>query len=249
MVDVVEEASAARSLPPLVRLARTDRPLAREHAACVLRDLARDDAGCIAAHGGIAALVELLDPKTPAASKHAACALERLTLHDSANRIEMVRAGGIGPLVALAQSSTEAERAASLLRILASEDVDDVHAEIVAQGGVATLLALVERGGATREKAALALANMTVNHYARPRLVDEGGIAPLVALVESGTERSAQYAALALANIAVDHAAEIACEGGYAPLDALARSPSTPERTRVYAEAAVRGMECFKGLS
>ena len=105
-------------------------------------------------------------------------------------------------------------------------NVDAVRTMLELPGGIAPLIALVERGtDDQKERAARALANLALDDGNRVAIVQAGGVPALIALVERGTDGQKEWAAQALGNLAIDAAikAAIVAAGALEPLAALVR--------------------------
>ena len=180
--DKLVAVAAAGAIAPLVELARGGDATGKEAAARALRTLAGNDdnAVAIAAAGAIAPRVELARGGDAAGKEAAAWALLTLAGNNWSTssgwtrwgvesrwrrqRVAIVAAGAIAPLVELVRSGDAAgkEAAAAALGTLAGSgcdlpDLDDNAVAIAAAGAIAPLLELVRGDAAGKEAAEWAL--------------------------------------------------------------------------------------------
>ena len=105
--------------------------------------------------------------------------------------MEHLRAGDVSEKAALAMSP------------LAIHAIPTHAAIIIANGGIASLVALATYGAPDdQEKAAVALATYGQKKATTTAVIEAGGVAPIVALAENGTAAGKQWAAHALWHIA-----------------------------------------------
>lgn len=184
----------------------------------------------------ITELVASLGKGDPEARCKAAAELRVLAL-DGDNKVAIVAAHGIGPLVDLCRDGTDevnaggAEAAARALWNLSINN--DNKVAIAESGAIGPLVKLISNGGTigSKEAAAGALRNLAVNVDNQVLIVEAGAVRPLVELCKEGSEEAtaaaAEAAARALWNLAFNNEANqvaIACAGAVQPLVGLCKN-------------------------
>lgn len=152
---------------------------AQEEGAHALYALANNEANrqFITQAGGIVPLVELLGSRNSRAREHAEGALVRLSI-DPANRIAIIR-----KLVSMLLEDAGQEQAAAALGNLAKDSADN-RESIVAAGGVAPLLSLLESHSLkSKENAAEAIKALAYRSRRIQGAIATAGGIPLIANV------------------------------------------------------------------
>ena len=119
---------------------------------------------------------------------------------DPDDRDCIAEAGGVGPLVALAEDGTvvQKEHAATALCVLTFCN-DSCRDNVASAGGIDALVTLAAEGtDVQREEAAVALCNLAHKPEHKANIAKAGGIAPLVKLVCEGTATQKEHGAAAL---------------------------------------------------
>ena len=187
----------------------------REQAAMALARLTEGSAvaqTAVAAAGGIAPLIEMLDAssrQTIAAREAAAAAISSLCNVPS-NRDATVEARGVSPLVALLCTGNDRGQtnAAAALAHLASSTDPNVPAAIADAGAISPLVKLLtgNHGPAAQEEAAGALFALANHAGNRLSITDAGGIGPLVLLLGSTNSGAREHAEGALVRLSIENA-------------------------------------------
>jgi vacuolar protein 8 len=223
---------------PLVLLLGCDNPKAREHAEAALVRLSIEIANREII---IKQLVYMLsDSSSEAAQEQAAAALANLARDSTDNRTSIVDAGGIVPLLALLESTSQKamENAASALtQLCATRANQDAIAEA---GGIQLLVNVLTKSSSNvKETSAISLCSLAAcaiwelskNHTANQLAAAEAGaINPLVAMLGSPQAEMQSNAAGALSTLASnnhDNQTAIARTGAIAPLCTLVREGSS----------------------
>jgi hypothetical protein len=182
-------------------------------------------AEAIAQQGVIGPLSQLLQAGSDAEKKTAAFTLAYMTINPSIGT-EIMNAGAIPSLVALLGAGTDAQKwsSSSALSRLASNNTLVLH-EIVRQGAVAPLVAVLDRSGQGGGEAARALGNIATGGSSFGKTIaSQGAIPLLVKLLSNGSDTEKSSAARTLGNLAnknPDLVAEITRHEAVAPLRQL----------------------------
>ena len=177
----------------------------------------------------------LHDGSSAGAKEDAADKLRVMARHED-NRVAIVAAGGIAPLIELTRSGTAGamEHAAGALANLAQSPGN--KDAIAAMGGIESLIELARSSHTVADKkwVAAALSNLARRNPSNQAMIAvRGGIAPLVELTRSGT--ATMQAACALSNLAynnVENQMAIVAMGGIQSLIELARSGTTDAKEK-----------------
>ena len=122
---------------------------------------------------------------TDAQKEDAAMALGKLA-SNADNRIAIIKAGGIGPLVTLVRDGTDEQKKYAAMALSSLGKVPETF--ISDAGGLPPLVALVESGtDVQKEKAAEALWKLASNVVNQVAIRKAGGIRPLVNALTSPT--------------------------------------------------------------
>eukprot|EP01047_Picozoa_sp_COSAG01_P014705 COSAG01_NODE_722_length_14067_cov_145.626289_1_plen_630_part_00 len=188
------------------------------------------------------AWVAQLSDGDAAMAEGAAKALAVLALEGD-NKVAIVRAGALVPLVALLIGGSERarEEAAGALKNLAVND--DNKVAIMRAEALAPLIVLLSEGSeGAREEAGGALRNLACQDDNTVAIVRAGALAPLIVLLSEGSAEARENAAAVLRNLAVrdDNRVAIVRAGALAPLIVLLSEGSARAQER--AAGAVRDM-------
>ncbi|KAJ8614307.1 hypothetical protein CTAYLR_010134 [Chrysophaeum taylorii] len=199
--DVLRELGA---IPLLVELGMSRSDEAKQHVACALMELARNDENkkAIAKAGAIPVLVELVEGGNDAARESAAVAL-RVLANNAENKIAIAKAGAIPVLVNLAKDGTDAAKfgAAGALWDLAVNAENQIA--IAKAGAIPVLVNLAKEGtDAAKFGAAGALRNLALNEENKIAIAKAGAFPVLVKLAKDGRDVDKEHAAGALGNLA-----------------------------------------------
>ena len=169
----------------------------------------------------IFALVVALGAGDAGVTEAAARALWRLAAHENdANRVAIVKAGAIGPLVELLSlgSDNAKEQAAGALRNLSINAAN--RAAIAAAGAIAPLVELLRRGSASAKESAVgALLHLANNDANAAAIVAAGGIAPLEQLARDGEGHAQSWASKALDKVRAARSEHLKAERERAGVD------------------------------
>ena len=195
----------ARGVPCIVALLTVDgegEDTGERYAASALSHIAGGKPGTsmpIADAGAISPLVKLLTgQKGELAQQEAAGALYALA-DETANRIAITDAGGIGPLVLLL-GSTNARAREHAEGALVRLSLEIANRELIIKKLVSMLY---DKGSGGEEQAAAALANLASDSADnRNSIVDAGGIPPLLSLLEMASPKAKENAISAISQLA-----------------------------------------------
>ena len=127
-----------------------------------------------------------------------------ITTQDPSKSAGLVKAGAIGPLVALLSTGTESGQlnACSALASIAASD-PSYQEQIVEKGGIAPLVYLLKGGSAgTQEQAINALASVSEDRRHQEAIIKAGALKLAVNLLKGGKGHTQVYAAATTANLA-----------------------------------------------
>ena len=226
----------AGGVPPLVQMLRSRDSDGQAKASGALVHIASVTAAqpMITEAGGIGLLVALLSNERVDCQKHAAGALWHLEGARGENKAELVKCGGILPLVRIldrVESADAHESAAGVLADLAKEHekkaagaTSSSKRAMVNLGCIRGLVGLLASGTSAAQKhASCALWGITLEARYVPEVVEREGVEALVGLLRHSGEAQG-YAAAALLNMAANADARSALirARGYEPLLAIA---------------------------
>ncbi|KAF3779100.1 U-box domain-containing protein 4 [Nymphaea thermarum] len=147
----------------------------------------------------IAQLVLDLESTSLETQRNAAMEIRLLAKNKTENRIRIADAGGIPPLVVLAQSPDAQIQELGVTALLNLSLCDENKDRIVGSGAVRALVRALKTGtAATRENAACAILRLSYQDDIKAAFGRAGAIPPLVSLLENGTLRGKKDAAGAL---------------------------------------------------
>ena len=206
----------AGAVPHLIKLLSEGK--AQTHAAGALAKLAMHNPAvqsAIAAAGGIAPLLSLLNGRDTNAQVQAAFALSEMARDNESTQRMVAKAGGIGPLLALLASRSGAAQSKGMAALaqLARGNVDNQDA-IARMGGVKPLVQLLDdmKGHEpdVQAHAAFALMEISRSNPANQQLVvNHGGIASLASLMNNDRMHSEVKAEVAGALWSLSEACDI----------------------------------------
>ena len=217
---------------PLVLLLGCANVKAREHAEAALVRLSIEKRNRTAI---IKQLVSMLHDSGTEAREQAAAALAKLARDSTDNRVSIVEAGGIKPLLKLLRGGSlrAKEKSASALTHLCETGANqDAIAEA---GGVSLLVGVLQSSSSNKEASAVALSSLTAcaiwklcedNQPNQLEVAEAGAIIPLVSMLGSPSPEMQANAAGALSTLAhnnQDNQSAIARTGAIAPLCTLVR--------------------------
>ena len=174
-------------------------------------------------------------------TRQAAAALANLARDSTDNRVSIVSAGGIPPLLALMSSGSGGAKENTIEAIVQLANKSPSNQEAIAEsGGIPLLVNSLTTAGASKENtsaitqcslAASAIWRLSENHPRNKVAVAEAGaIGPLVAMLNNNSNEMCTNAAGALSTLStenVDNQAAIARTGAIAPLCTLVREGSS----------------------
>ena len=226
-------------VPPLVQMLKSANAEAQARSSAALVHIASATVAqpMITGAGGIPLLVQLLSSERVDCQRHAAGALWHLEGARGENKAELVRCGGIMPLVRVLSRTDcpEAqESAAGVLADLAKEHekagigmgTGSSKRAMVNLGAISGLVALLANAGATpgaQRHAACALWGISLEARYQSEVVAQGAVDSLVEQLRH-TGEAQGYSLAALTNLVVngDARAALLAAGGLEPLVAIA---------------------------
>ncbi|XP_078430345.1 U-box domain-containing protein 14-like [Wolffia australiana] len=144
-------------------------------------------------------LISNLRSESSDARRAAAMELRLLAKHSMENRVEIAKAGAIGPLISIISDPEQQLQEHGVTAILNLSLCDENKDSIVAAGGIKALVTALSSGTSTaKENAACALLRLAQVEENKILIGRSGAISPLVSLLERGSLRGKKDAATAL---------------------------------------------------
>ena len=181
----------------------------------------------------IAGHVRALREGDDAAKAAAARVLGTQALYNESNKVLIVEAGGIPPLVDLLRDGN-AEAKAEVARALCNlAYVNAANKVLIAEAGAIPLLVELLRDGDVwaKAQAARALVSLALNNGNKVLIAEAGAVPPLVQLLRDGSEEGKEQARILLGRIAYtdhDNRVLIAEAGGIPPIVELLHVRAQP---------------------
>jgi len=225
----------AGGIGPLVTLLGSDNSMSRQHAKGVLVRLSIESANRASI---IKKLVAMLSEDSPQAQEQAAAALANLASETSENRISIVDAGGIEPLLGLLKGNSSSKAKEHSMAAIAklAYNSETIQSAIAEANGIPLLVNALASSSNAKEMmasaqlyslAASALSQLAKGNEENQKLIShEGAISSLVSILGTPVPELQANTAQCLANLS-EHNAElqalIARTGAIAPLCTLVR--------------------------
>ena len=176
----------------------------QSQAARAMLCLAADNATTqmlMAKSDGIPPLIGLVKKSSPEAQEFAASALWHMgTIPE--NRVTIVEAGGIKPLISMLGAEKDAPELAAIILVRLARGNPDVSIEIAEKGGVLPLVKLVAGGTpGSQMMGASVLSELALVPKNRDIIANEGGIEPIIKLLSSNAAGTPEVAARVLAHL------------------------------------------------
>ena len=244
----------AGGIGPLVTLLGSSNERSRQHAKGVLVRLSIESANRAII---IKELVGMLVDSEASAQEQAAAALANLASETAENRVSIVDAGGISPLLKLLENGSPLAKENSMAAIAKlAYNSETIQRNIAAAGGIPLLAGALAASSNAKELianwklfslAAEAMSQLALgNRENQIEILKEGAVGPLVAMLGAPIAELQANAAECLGNLSYgnfDNQAAIARTGAIAPLCTLVREgadedDNNPGQGRVKEQAA-----------
>ncbi|CAK9190602.1 unnamed protein product [Sphagnum troendelagicum] len=197
--------AAHGGIPALVEICRLGTPGAQAAAAGSLRNLAavQELRTTIVEDRAIAIIINLVSSGTPMAQENAAATLQNLAVSDDMVRWEIVKEGGIQPLLRFLDNAIDPRQQEVGMGALRNLAACAANTEtLITTGFLPRLIGVLESGPVTVQHiAAASVCYMASSSETRRLFGAAGAIPPLVKLLGAKTCTAQEYAAQALASL------------------------------------------------
>ncbi|CAK9217446.1 unnamed protein product [Sphagnum troendelagicum] len=197
--------AAHGGIPALVEICQLGTPAAQAAAAGCLRNLAavQELRTTIVEDGAIAIIINLVSSGTHLAQENAAATLQNLAVSDDKVRWNIVKEGGIQPLLRFLDNATDPRRQEIGMGVLRNLAACTANCEaLIAAEFLPRLVGVLQSGPVTVQQiAAASVCYMASSPETRRLFGVAGAIPPLVKLLGAKTCTAQEYAAQALASL------------------------------------------------
>ncbi len=191
--------AAHGGIPALVEICQLGTPAAQAAAAGSLRNLAavQELRTTIVEDGAIAIIINLVSSGTHLAQENAAATLQNLAVSDDKVRWNIVKEGGIQPLLRFLDNATDPRRQEIGMGVLRNLAACTANSEaLIAAGFLPRLVGVLQSGPVTVQQiAAASVCYMASSPETRRLFGVAGAISPLVKLLGAKTCTAQEYAA------------------------------------------------------